>query len=570
MPLLLRRGAGDRRELIPSSSLTLPWSSFSSLSSSAALSSSSSSELLEEPEAVIIALGGNMVGYNIESSPFRFMMALLVTLITSKNLEKLQKKRKTHQKQGDVPAAMSSALTRLPYYSRCGKKEQQQPNSFVLATSRLFASRPAYVTEQPPFLNAAAAVVTRLPPLRLPRALKGLERDAGRGKNEKEPVMRFGPRPLDLDVVFYGGLRGSLFEDERLRESDDEDDPAVSAAVAQGLELPHPRWRERAFVMAPACDLVGGVEESVEDERERFGSGLRLFGFFDDGDERRRATVAERQQRHQRRRPSLRPSGLPFPLPSRGSAAAVSRSLCEAAQRWRELCSDSSSSSRSPEEDCRLGGEDDGSGGEISASSCWPVLPLPHGLGGWSAQARTPRVMAVLNVTPDSFSDGGRLMAKKEKATTAGATTEGVEAESGSSAESSAFDYDDDAPPDIPAVLAAARLAVSQGADLLDVGGQSTRPGASRVPEELEARGSSRVIRALAADEKLKSLKIPISVDTFYALVAKQALEAGAHIINDVTGGKGDGIEGKMARAVARGRGALILTHNRGGGGGKG
>ena len=115
---------------------------------------------------------------------------------------------------------MSSALARLPYR---GSSSKNEPTSFVLATSRLFASQPAYVTEQPPFLNAAAAVVTRLPPLRLLRALKGLERDAGRGKEEEEeggkPAVRFGPRPLDLDVVFYGGLRGSFFESENGSES---------------------------------------------------------------------------------------------------------------------------------------------------------------------------------------------------------------------------------------------------------------------------------------------------------------------------------------------------------------
>ena len=486
---------------------------------------------------------------------------------------------------------MSSALARLPY--RCGGgssskrgEESSHPISFVLATSRLFASRPAYVTEQPPFFNAAAAVVTRLPPLRLLRALKGLERDAGRGKEQGgEPTVRFGPRPLDLDIVFYGGLRGKLFEEENegeggSRDADDADADAaaaVSAAVSQGLELPHPRWRERAFVMAPACDLVGGAEEggAEESELERLGSGLRLFGFnLTGGDDGRR--------RQRRQRPSLRPPGLPFPLPSRSSAEAVSRSLCEVAQRWRELCcssSDSSSSSASPEADCRLGGGSIGGG----ASSCWPVLPLPHGLGGWRAQATRPRMMAVLNVTPDSFSDGGRLMARGKgeasESGSSGSSGGGSAEKSSSSSDSSssaaaAFEEEEglgeDPPTNIPAVLAAAHLAVSRGADLLDVGGQSTRPGAARVPEEVEARRVLPAVRALAADERLKSLRIPISVDTFYASVAERALEAGAHIINDVTGGKGDGgEEGKMAAAVARGRGVLILTHNRGGGSAK-
>ena len=159
--------------------------------------------------------------------------------------------------------------------------------------------------------------------------------------------------------------------------------------------------------------------------------------------------------------------------------------------------------------------------------------------------------MAVLNVTPDSFSDGGRLMMSK-KAT---AAAEGGVAASGAAGDASDADgADDDPPPDIPAVLAAAHLAVSLGADLLDVGGQSTRPGALRVPEALEARRVVPVVRALAADARLRALGIPISVDTFYASVAEAALAAGAHIINDVTGGKGDGsgAGGRMAAAVAR------------------
>ena len=222
---------------------------------------------------------------------------------------------------------MSSALARLPY--RCGGgssskrgEESSHPISFVLATSRLFASRPAYVTEQPPFFNAAAAVVTRLPPLRLLRALKGLERDAGRGKEQGgEPTVRFGPRPLDLDIVFYGGLRGKLFEEENegeggSRDADDADADAaaaVSAAVSQGLELPHPRWRERAFVMAPACDLVGGAEEggAEESELERLGSGLRLFGFnLTGGDDGRRGRKERRSVSH-RRRGLVPPAGAP-------------------------------------------------------------------------------------------------------------------------------------------------------------------------------------------------------------------------------------------------------------------
>ena len=482
---------------------------------------------------------------------------------------------------------MASALARLPFRGggkgkkTATKNKTEQPSSFVLATSRLFASTPAYVEDQPPFANAAAAVVTRLRPLELPRALKSLEREAGRGK-ERAAALRFGPRPLDLDVVFYGGLHGSFLESEEgdKGENDDDDDEdldlaSVSAAVAQGLELPHPRWRERAFVMAPVCDLVGGVEEREsegEGRRRRFGAALELFGFPpSDKDE-------QKQQQRRRRPCSLRPPGLPFPLPSRDSAEAVAASLFEAAQRWRDLTLSSNPSSPSPEADCRLGSggdeEEDRAGASSSSSSCWPVLPLPHGFGGWRAQSRTPRIMAVLNLTPDSFSDGGKLLtkttgeAKKGGRKIGSGSVENEKKERSAAFERSESDFPDDRPPDLPAVLAAAHAAVSAGADLLDVGGQSTRPGARKVPEEVEAARVLPVVRALAADQRLKDAKVPISVDTFYASVAERALRAGAHIINDVTGGKGDddGEGGKMARAVARGKGVLILTHNRGGG----
>jgi dihydropteroate synthase len=112
-------------------------------------------------------------------------------------------------------------------------------------------------------------------------------------------------------------------------------------------------------------------------------------------------------------------------------------------------------------------------------------------------QPRTPRVMGIVNVTPDSFSDGGLHD-----------TTESA--------------------------VAHGRLLLAQGADLVDIGGESTRPGATRplVAEELER--VVPVIRELAGDGAL------VSVDTMRAEVAEAALEAGARIVNDVSGGLAD------------------------------
>lgn len=122
--------------------------------------------------------------------------------------------------------------------------------------------------------------------------------------------------------------------------------------------------------------------------------------------------------------------------------------------------------------------------------------PLPATLTEPSAAGRT-LVMGIVNVTPDSFSDGGRW-----------ATVD----------------------------LAAAhgRQLMAQGADLVDVGGESTRPGAQRVETDEERERVIPVIRALAAEG------VPVSVDTIHAATARAAVEAGAVIVNDVSGGLAD------------------------------
>ena len=96
----------------------------------------------------------------------------------------------------------------------------------------------------------------------------------------------------------------------------------------------------------------------------------------------------------------------------------------------------------------------------------------------------------------------------------------------------------------------------AEGADLLDVGGESTRPGSQRVPLEEELRRVVPVIARLAM-----AVRIPISVDTSKAEVAAQALEAGASIVNDVTALRGDP---QMGRVVARAKAAIMLMHMRG------
>lgn len=127
-------------------------------------------------------------------------------------------------------------------------------------------------------------------------------------------------------------------------------------------------------------------------------------------------------------------------------------------------------------------------------------------------------VLGVLNVTPDSFSDGGRYLGAES------AVAHGV----------------------------ALRAA---GADLVDVGGESTRPGAERVDAAEERRRVLPVVRELVAEG------VPVSIDTTRAAVAEAALDAGAAVVNDVSGGLADPA---MARVVAAARTPWILMHWRG------
>ena len=128
-------------------------------------------------------------------------------------------------------------------------------------------------------------------------------------------------------------------------------------------------------------------------------------------------------------------------------------------------------------------------------------------------------IMGVLNVTPDSFSDGGRFLALEN-------------------------------------AVARARVMEVEGADIIDIGGESTRPGAQAVPAEEELRRVIPVVRAVR-----EQTRCAISVDTMKAAVAAAALEAGADIINDVSGLHADP---DMAAVAARTGAGLVLMHMQG------
>lgn len=136
---------------------------------------------------------------------------------------------------------------------------------------------------------------------------------------------------------------------------------------------------------------------------------------------------------------------------------------------------------------------------------------------GRTLDLSVPRIVAILNVTPDSFSDGGIHNT-----------------------------------PDL--ALAHAVRCLAEGADVLEVGGESTRPGAERVGEAEQVRRLVPVIGALRA----RFAEVPIAVDTTLAGVARRAIEAGADIINDVSAGEEDA--GMLALAAQSGAG-LVLMH---------
>ncbi|KAI9074167.1 hypothetical protein K1719_043882 [Acacia pycnantha] len=170
----------------------------------------------------------------------------------------------------------------------------------------LYESAPAYVTDQPYFLNSAVRAITKLGPHELLAELKRIEKDLGR----TDGGIRYGPRPIDLDILFYGKYK-------------------VSSNI---LNVPHERIWERPFVVAPLMDLVGSALDSD--------------------------TIA-----------------------------------C-----WHSLSGHSGGFSEVWK---RLGGES-----LIGEEGLKRVLPIAGGLLNWSERTY---VMGILNLTPDSFSDGGKF-----------------------------------------------------------------------------------------------------------------------------------------------------------------
>lgn len=129
----------------------------------------------------------------------------------------------------------------------------------------------------------------------------------------------------------------------------------------------------------------------------------------------------------------------------------------------------------------------------------------------------TPKIMGILNVTDDSFYDGGKYLTEKE-------------------------------------IFLQTEKLIRDGADIIDVGGYSSRPGAKHIDEELE---TERVLRGINIIRTV-SKNIPVSVDTFRANVARKSIEAGAGLVNDISGGN---LDKKMIQTISEYNVSFIVMH---------
>ena len=324
--------------------------------------------------------------------------------------------------------------------------ESNNPTSIkLIRTSYLRSTSPMYVTDQPSFLNGAVEIETSLSPLELLSSIKRVESDLGRDLNSS--AQRFGPRPVDLDILLFDGYEVSN-DDGTAADTLDDNEVIPNSLVmnTERLEIPHPRMLEREFVLSPMKDL----EEGKSDRDDK----------------------------------------IIHPISNR-TMSELLKSLLN--QQHDNL------TTNEEEEAAR-------------------VLPLPRGR---MLLFNETIIMGILNVTPDSFSDGGKYSNSSELA------------------------------------ASQALQLVKDGAGIIDVGGESTRPGAEEVAIKEELERVIPVIRQIREEGS----DIPISIDTRHATVARAAIEAGADIVNDVSGGTHDP---EMLSCVASLGVPMIIMHMRG------
>ena len=383
--------------------------------------------------------------------------------------------------------------------------EETYEDTRVIKTSFLYHTAPMYVTDQPPFLNGVVEVETELPPLRLLKRMKHIERDLGRNFTQ----IRNGPRPLDLDILLYYNQTLSSTTSSSGSDDDGFDWTSWSVNETEPVELvvPHPRIAEREFVLAPLVDLAG--RDLIHPKTEIVDTSTAV------------ATTDKDDE------------------PKTQQEATSFGNLLDKLQNSLNQLQDDE---------------------EISPPGASRLIPLPLGryLLFPAYPESTTLIMGILNVTPDSFSDGGQYNTNV-----------------------------------VVAVDQAFQM-VEDGATIIDIGGESTRPGAKEVSAEEQIRRIVPVIEGIRAKEQEKASmnnvgaegddirqresssrtkivnsdvdgsehnSMVISVDTRHAAVARAAVRAGADIVNDVSGGTFD--DGMLSTVAELGV-PIIMMHMRG------
>ncbi|GAM21061.1 hypothetical protein SAMD00019534_042360 [Acytostelium subglobosum LB1] len=272
--------------------------------------------------------------------------------------------------------------------------------SHVQTTSFMYESDPAYFVDQDCFLNCCCRISTSLNPHELLGKLKEIEVAMGR-----QETFRNGPRPIDLDIIYYNNI----------------------VLKSETLEIPHKLMWERDFVLVPLADIAPNyIHPSMHITTNQMKINLS------------------------------------------------------------------------------------------SPTTIRKVMRVNKSLWQWNTKTF---IMGILNVTPDSFSDGGLFSG-------------------------------------VDTALNQANKLIKDGAHIIDIGGQSTYPGAKQITPQEELDRVIPIIKRIRQEHP----DIPLSIDTYHAIVASKAIEAGCNIINDVTGGIRDPAIIDVARKE---RVPIIINHDR-------
>ena len=275
---------------------------------------------------------------------------------------------------------------------------QHEARIKVIKTSFLRQTPPMYVTDQAPFLNGAMEIQTNLSPHALLTRLKQVEMSLGRdlgGVNS----LRYGPRPIDLDIIQYGVVFREEEEEEEEAGKDMKSNVTRNGGIiveSPRLSIPHPRMTEREFVMSPLCDLNRNIIHPIQNK----------------------------------------------------SSGEILKNLLP---KETVVCDD-----------------DDDDDTKTNKETIEPppeavhILPLPRGR---MLHFNETHIMGILNVTPDSFSDGGDYKGNVELA------------------------------------VEEALQMIEDGASIIDIGGESTRPGAKEVAVDIELERTIPVIRRIREGE---------------------------------------------------------------------